>query len=150
MRGLILVDSQDGDLVKKPLKLYSRSHAGFISRKVLLRKLGVSISLVMCDHRDNNPFNARRRNLRPATQRQNNHNRSKQEHTSQFKGVSWYGNNPCWKGKQACWRAQVKHQGRKIHLGYFDSALEAARAYDRAALKYFGSFAHPNFPRKAA
>jgi len=33
-----------------------------------------------------------------------------------------------------------------MHLGYFESKIDAAQAYDRAAIKYFGTFARLNFP----
>jgi AP2-like factor (ANT lineage) len=37
---------------------------------------------------------------------------------------------------------------KKLHLGRFISEIEAARAYDRAVLKYRGDFARLNFPRE--
>jgi hypothetical protein len=33
-----------------------------------------------------------------------------------------------------------------LHLGFYSTAKEAARAYDTAALKHFGPFARLNFP----
>jgi len=43
------------------------------------------------------------------------------------------------------WRAQIKVNGKCKHLGLFVNIKDAARAYDEAAEKYFGEFAHKNF-----
>ena len=37
---------------------------------------------------------------------------------------------------------------KAIHLGYFKTAEDAAKAYDDATILYFKEFASPNFPKK--
>lgn len=73
-------------------------------------------------------------NCRWATQSVQAHNRRKWG-SSQFRGIS-FGN-----GKYA---ARLQAEGKKIHLGTFDSEIDAARAYNDAAIKYFGEFASLN------
>ena len=42
------------------------------------------------------------------------------------------------------WQAMIKTSGRILHLGVFDSKMEAAKAYDAAALRLYGEFARTN------
>ena len=44
------------------------------------------------------------------------------------------------------WRATIHVSGKMVSLGLHDSEFEAAKAYDRAVLAYFGSRAFRNFP----
>lgn len=88
------------------------------------------------DHKDGNGFNNRRTNLRTASNQKNLANRGPNKNNkSGFKGVSRD------RGK---WAAQIKVSGRHLHLGYFDSKNEAAKAYNAAAMKHFGEFAYQN------
>lgn len=43
------------------------------------------------------------------------------------------------------WKANIKHEGRKIHLGCFETETEAARAYDRKCIELRGDKAKTNF-----
>ena len=79
----------------------------------------------------------KRRNLRPATTRQN---RTQQiNNKSGIKGVSW-------RKDRSKWRATIKINGKQTHLGYFNDPLIAARAYNRAAKRYHGKFARVTHP----
>jgi len=87
------------------------------------------------DHKDGNRLNCLDDNLRICTRPENQQNRSKlSNNTSGHKGVSWSKSNKKW-------QAQITVSGKRIHLGYFDTKEDAARAYNVAAMKYYGEFA---------
>jgi hypothetical protein len=85
----------------------------------------------------------RRSNLRLASRGDNLSNRGKSKCTgesrSRFKGVvrvhgSWHAN------------IKIRDVKKRLHLGAFASDIDAALAYDAAAVKYRGEFAYTNFP----
>lgn len=94
---------------------------------------------IFIDHIDMNSLNNQRNNLRFATNAENRCNVQKQStSTSGYKGVSFHKH-------RGLWQARIMTKGKSIHLGYFDTAEEAATAYDEAAKKYHGEFARLNF-----
>jgi len=91
-----------------------------------------------CDHVDGNKLDNRRENLRAATPHQNSCNCGVcLRHTSSFKGVDFH--KPAKR-----WRALIAVDGKRIHLGLFDSREQAAAAYNAASLKYHGEYGRVN------
>jgi hypothetical protein len=92
------------------------------------------------DHIDHDGLNNRKSNLRLCTRKQNRRNRRPNRGgTSKYKGVHW--SKSCKK-----YRAAISHNKKRFCLGYFRDEIEAAKAYDEAAKKFFGEFAYLNFP----
>ena len=96
------------------------------------------------DHSDGDGTNNKLSNLRLATSQQNSSNQRKcrKEATSKYKGVS-----KLKRGITKPWRAVISHPtGRSIHIGYYATEDEAAKAYDAKAAELNGQFARRNFP----
>jgi hypothetical protein len=96
----------------------------------------------LIDHRNGNSLDARRANLRRATMSQNSYNRQKTKSklsTSKYRGVTYFP-------RTGRWLTRIKYRGKSIYLGYFESEINAAKAYDDAAKKYHKDFARLNFP----
>lgn len=152
-RGFVaLIDDEDADKVKeyrwRLLEGYVRGRGQYLGKvpsrsgKRYTRYVEVALHrLVMdapddmrVDHKDHNPLNCQKYNLRICTHAQNSFNKRKKWGTSRFKGVSWDSGH----GK---WRAHIGVNYKLIPLGDFDDETDAARAYNQAAVKHFGKFA---------
>jgi len=94
---------------------------------------------VWVDHKDGNGLNNRKANLRLCTNSQNqaNRNGTQRNNTSGFNGVTWSKHDKKW-------RAKIMLNKKRVHLGGYYTAAEAANAYDKAAIKLFGEFARVN------
>lgn len=89
------------------------------------------------DHANGNSLDNRRCNLRLATSRENAHNRKRQANNrTGYKGV--------WRAPNGKYVASLKHNGKILTLGRFDSPVDAALAYNQAACEHFGEFARTN------
>jgi hypothetical protein len=87
------------------------------------------------DHINRDRLDNRRSNLRFVTMSQNNQNISKQKNnTSGHRGVHW-------RKDTSKWSAEIKVNYKKIVLGCYENIDDAAKAYNKAAVKYFGEFA---------
>ncbi|XP_058219618.1 AP2-like ethylene-responsive transcription factor ANT [Rhododendron vialii] len=71
------------------------------------------------------------------------------QRTSQYRGVTrhrWTGRYEAHLWDNSCKKEGQTRKGRQVYLGGYDMEEKAARAYDLAALKYWGSSTHINFP----
>lgn len=92
------------------------------------------------DHKDRDGLNYQKENLRYATRSQNCMNKEVRiDNNSGYKGVGF---------RNGKYRARIRAEGKDMYLGNFNSKIEAAEVYDKAAKKYFGEFAVLNFPGK--
>ena len=83
------------------------------------------------DHIDCNPCNNRINNLQDITNQQNLQrvNKPRKNNSSGYRGVHWNKQNNKFKAK-------ITINYKAIHLGYFDTALEAHKAYQAAKLTH--------------
>lgn len=87
------------------------------------------------DHKNRNPLDNRKENLRQATQQENVRNSSiNKNNTSKFIGVSWSKRNNKW-------RAYITIDYKQIHIGLYADKEDAIKARLNAEVKYFGEFA---------
>lgn len=95
------------------------------------------------DHANGNGLDNRRCNLRVCSTQENVQNRGpNRTNPAKFKGVTMRSRT-----SGVAWEARCGGRGVEKFLGSFQSAEEAARAYDLEAIRLYGEFARPNFPR---
>lgn len=99
--------------------------------------LGLNGRHEIADHKDGNGLNNQRENIRKCSQSNNLKNRKPRK-----SGTGYLGVGPTKNG----YRAFIAVDGIFKHLGHFKDPIEAAKEYDKAALKFHGEFARPNFP----
>lgn len=145
-----LIDCEDLDktkdinwFVRKPYRAGKPSYVlGYTKdkKRVFLHRIimGVTERKTIVDHINHDGLDNRKINLRVCTQQENGFNKdvSKVNKTG-YKGVYM-------DSKTGKYRSQIGHNYKKIHLGSFDDLICAARAYDDAAIKYYGRFAKLN------
>ena len=88
------------------------------------------------DHANRDRLDNRRANLRVCSHGQNMQNR---------RPLAAHGYKGVCHRKDGCWQAAFRPNGRQVHLGRFDNPVDAALAYDVAAIAEYGEFAWTNY-----
>jgi hypothetical protein len=141
---IVIIDLQDASLLDDPSWYVNRcGNIDYVHRRYQKPHglhqviLGVDDGYEI-DHINGSGLDNRRSNLRRATHAQNMANRPvSKSNKCGFKGVYW---DSRWKK----WRADIKKDGKTIHIGSYLTAEEAAVAYDATATSLFGEFARTN------
>jgi hypothetical protein len=144
---IVLIDDEDFELVSKYRWFVHYSHRMIYARGYLIEDwqskqkqmhrliLGVS-SKEQIDHKNRNGLDNRRKNLRIANPSQQNYNKDHWGKKNRFKGVH--------KLPSGRFRAFGRQNGKQIHLGVFDTEIEAAKTYDEFTKEIAGEFAKLN------
>lgn len=107
-----------------------------LKKQVMLHRL-LYPELKQIDHISSNKLDNTASNLRECSSMQNRHNTPRQsDNKSGYKGVSKAGNK---------WTARICLNYIPYHIGNFNTAIEAAQAYDAKAKELHGDFAKLNF-----
>lgn len=149
-RGPIIIDTEDLHLLQdrswtayqQQTNWYARTMMGpkRLQKCVRLHRLLLQAGPgQIVDHIDGNGLNNCKANLRVCSTTQNGQNRRKGRGpaSSVFKGVSKVT-------RRKLWRATIRVAGTQVLLGCFKLEADAALAYNKAALKYFGEYANLN------
>lgn len=105
----------------------------------IMGTIGKDKKLYCVDHIDHNTLNNQKNNLRICDIAGNMQNRRiPKSNTSGYKGVCRFYHD---KNK---FIAQIGHHGKYFRIGKYNTALEAAKAYNEKALELYGEFAFLN------
>ena len=138
-----IIDLDDLDLVMKyqwHVNNYGYVVTNLKGKNVKMHRLIMKANTGMdIDHINGITYDNRKINLRECSHQENMWNMKKPKtNKTGYKGVIKMK-------KYEKYIASIKIDGRSKHLGCFDSKIEAAFAYDKAALLYRGEFAKINF-----
>lgn len=93
---------------------------------------------VHVDHINGNKLDNRKENLRICDSQKNQGNsKLRKDSTTGYKGVSF-------DKRKNKYHSRMRVQGSLIHIGYFESSLDAARAYNIAAEEWYGQYFRGN------
>ncbi len=148
---IALVDDEDFEQVNKykwwpNSRGYPRSGLGTHGYKTFMPHYVLKLHNIIVpggyeiDHEDRNQLNNCKSNLRFATSNQNACNRTAQANNKAgYKGVHW-------DTERNKWLSQICYARHQMHIGRFNTIIEAALMYDIYACQHHKNFACINFP----
>ena len=138
----------DSDFKKYSLVKVHLSQRGYAyyklgKKSIYLHKEIMGNPNCVVDHKNGFPLDCRRSNLRLANKSTNGINSKKRKNavTSNFKGV-----DKCKNKSINQYRCRVTTDKKPVHIGYFNSQIHAAIAYDLWTYDLFGDRAVLNLP----
>jgi len=135
-----VVDDEDYPELSKHKWMFSGSgYASRTNKSILMHRVIMSAPRGLeVDHINMDKLDNRKENLRLCTPTQNRMNTGlRSNNKTGYKGVFYYKRT----GKYAVAIAYLK---KRIHLGYYDSAEEAALVYNKKSKELYGEFARLN------
>ena len=142
-----LVDDDDYEELSKHKWYYNKIKfyiSGYINDKkiymhrYIMKINNINIDNLQIDHINNNRIDNRKINLRVCTNFENTKNKKLSiKNKTGYKGVIELKNGKYF--------AQLIMNKKRVLGKTFNNLIDAAKAYDEQAKKYFGEFAHLNF-----
>ncbi len=139
--AIVMVDDEDFETLSKSIwrvVRYKTNEYAVSSKYGSMHRILLNLAdNEFCDHKDGNGLNNQKDNLRRCTRGQNACNKRIQKNNrTGFKGVI--------ATKTGKFMAIIQPNKKAITLGTFHTKIEAAKAYNDAAIKHFGEFAFLN------
>lgn len=142
-----LIDEEDLNLILSHNKLWAKDTIGYaqafsytLKKVVKMHQIiplnGKKNGLII-DHINKNKIHNYKANLRLVTYSQN----------AMVSNENWHLKTSKYRGVHLCsssikkWKVTVRGNIKQIHIGYFADEIEAAKAYNKAALFYNKNFA---------
>lgn len=147
----VLIDDEDYDRIKSFNWFIVRMRNSFYAirnnwvngknKAILMHRFLLDIkSGSIGDHKNGNTLDNTKENLRLCTNTENIVNSGmRKNNTSGFKGVHFVNER-----RRKKFLAKIRANGRNVYLGHFKYAIDAAIAYNNAAVRLHGEFANLN------
>lgn len=132
--GRAVAGNDAGTINEQGYRIVGIDRSYYKAHRIIYRMMTGEEPPSLIDHINGDPGDNRWRNIRPATEAQNNANRRKQRNNkSGFRGVHW-------DKESGRWRAAIRVNKRLISLGRFSTKESAHSAYCKASAQLFGDF----------